>query len=535
MAEEEKFEQSEEVSSEEADLEKADSVKKEKPESVGPEESEKQKEFYLDSLLDLEDEFEAGEIEKRDYRKLKSAYTKRASRAIAGKPAISQRRDIPFYKKGVVLLMAFILILGTAAGIVLGLTSGQRQSGEEITGDVRPSSGSLLEQGQEALALAGNSDDPNKALALFQVAFARFDEALEDSPANTEALKGRIQALQGRSLAELRVETPEIARKTLQSALELDTENITTLRLLINLDVNLHAPRLLTEYAGIELDNYPDSLGEGVPVPTKYSDLGLPNPEVGRALISALIPPPDDQGQRETRGIPLAVLISGLMANEADTLFTDESEIGEAYIQYGFLLVQLFPPGSSNSDKGFESMQKAIDLRPEDADYRRIRAEFYSSILLYPEALTSIDEAIELAPEEVLHLQTKIIILFSSGATEAALMLANEAVDQFPNEEGAFYIRSQLLWGEERFEEALEDVDMAIDLLDMKISDLEGLTQKSDEQAAELNSYLGLQNEVAGFKAQLDAVLAQPTTTTAATPTTQSTPTTEPTATTTGS
>ena len=502
-------------------------------------EEERSKEFYLDSLIDLEEEYEAGDLDEKDYKKLKSSYTKKASRALSridksktdktktDKP----KSDIPFYKKGVVWLLVFLLVLGGAIGTVLALTSGQRSSNEEATGDVRPSTRSLLDQAKTALLSALRSQNPSPAD--FEPAITLFNRVLSDNPAN-------LEALQEKSLAQLAALKPDESRQTLNEALELDPKNIKTLAYLANLEfrqrryitaleyvatiyaqnptdevlqandilrieLNSHFGRLLQKYPDLTLENYPESIGENLTVPTKFSELNLPNANKAAILAFQLLRE-DDMASHA-----VSALIFDLLVQELDDLFTIKAEklnilLGHA-IQFS-ATPSVFPAGTPNNDKGFASIDKAIALDPDNVRIYNLRGEIYERLELYEKAILDFEKAIELDPTEPAYRLQKARVVAVMGDVEGALVLATETIEIFPNYYRAYANRAIFYNELKRFDEALQDSDKAIELLNSAIIGLQRLTQRSSEQDSQLQTLITTRTSVTTFK---DRVVASQT------------------------
>jgi len=165
-----------------------------------------QRNFLLKSLDDLEEEFDAGDLDVADYRSLKADYTKRAADMIrkieaqqAAEAAVATRSwgRVAAWVAGVVIVAGF-------AGFLLAQFSGSRSPGGTITGDIRVSSRELLFEAQQTF---GSGDLPG--------AVEIYDQVLEMQPSNVEALtyKGWLTRLQG---------DPDAAKLLLDDAVATD-------------------------------------------------------------------------------------------------------------------------------------------------------------------------------------------------------------------------------------------------------------------------------------------------------------------------
>ncbi len=149
-----------------------------------------QRDFLLQSLDDLEAEFEAGDLDADDYRNLKADYTKRAAgliRRIEAQESTERSADSTSWKR-VVVWVAMVVVIAGFAGFLLARFSGSRSPGGSITGDIRVSTRELLFEAQQTF---GGGDMPG--------ALDIYDQVLDMQPSNVEALtyKGWLIRLQG--------------------------------------------------------------------------------------------------------------------------------------------------------------------------------------------------------------------------------------------------------------------------------------------------------------------------------------------------
>jgi tetratricopeptide (TPR) repeat protein len=157
---------------------------------------EEQRDFLLRSLADLEREHRAGDVDDHDYATLKDDYTARAARTIraieahqARVAAASPPRSWPRLVGTVAGVVAFAVV----AGLLVAHFSGRREAGDALTGDIRESTRTQLDNARGAIQ-QGRYDD----------AIEIYDDLLADQPDNVEALaykglaqvgKGDMQAL----------------------------------------------------------------------------------------------------------------------------------------------------------------------------------------------------------------------------------------------------------------------------------------------------------------------------------------------------
>ncbi len=569
---------------------------------------EKEKEFYKDSLKDLEEEYEAGDIDETDYKRLKAIYEKRVARANKGVSSPRQaKRAVPWYRLTYVWVIVFVAILGSATGVTVALTSGERSSSGEATGGVRESSQTLIGQAQERIqsAFAQNPPTPTQ----LKDALTLLEAALEDSPANVEALQLKAQA-------EIGLERFDEGRATFKEALALEPENLQTLlslTLLENsqgfykvaieyldmiLDLNLpeatlgenavpqilqnvHFQRLNAEYGQATLASYPESLGEGIVVPTSYADLELPSVDVGLGIVNEVFNQLQQlqqqlqqlqqqlseqqlqQLQQQTQqSLILPTIILDLLVNDLDGLFL-ENEVDEkvgVLTSHATVVIgntQDFPFRSPNNDKGFESLQRAIDLQPENIQLLLQRAELYRTNRAFDEALEDVDKAIELDPENIDARFLKVDTLQIAGRTDEAIAAADQAIADLPNSVDATLLKVAVLQANERWDEALElvtqaiadfpnntqalvnrifiyrelmnfdaaieDVDSLLDIIDREIERISAIEQPSRQEQQELQTLNELKQQLPAFRQDLVArqtAATAPTTTTTTTTTT---------------
>jgi tetratricopeptide (TPR) repeat protein len=152
---------------------------------------EDQRDFLLRSLEDLEREHDAGDVDDHDYASLKDDYTARAARSIRAIEAHHARvaaarppRSWPRTMAAIAGVVAFAVV----AGMLVAHFAGRRQAGDALTGDIRESTRTQLDNARSALQ-QGRYDH----------AIDIYDAVLADQPHNVEAMayKGRAQIANG--------------------------------------------------------------------------------------------------------------------------------------------------------------------------------------------------------------------------------------------------------------------------------------------------------------------------------------------------
>ena len=148
-----------------------------------------EREFWLESLDDLDEELDAGDLEPEDHQALSRSYTRKAAEALRGDEGPSDASDGRGRGK-LIVVVAALVVVGVVAGFFLARAVGSRHSGDTITGNDAVTSVPGLLRNAEESAAAG---DLKEAIAIY-------DQVLERSPSNPTALayKGWFLALEGR-------------------------------------------------------------------------------------------------------------------------------------------------------------------------------------------------------------------------------------------------------------------------------------------------------------------------------------------------
>ena len=154
-----------------------------------------QRKFLLQSLRDLDAELKAGDLDLEDYNSLRSDYIARTAQVIkeleSPEPnkipsSFSSTRENTKATKRVrqtLITLLLILIVATGAGWLVAHQSGQRLSGQSLSGGIEDSTASILSR-----ARATNFVDPQAAIELYS-------QVLGLDPDNVEALTYRAWLL----------------------------------------------------------------------------------------------------------------------------------------------------------------------------------------------------------------------------------------------------------------------------------------------------------------------------------------------------
>jgi len=171
--------------------------------------SEKEKDFLLKSLDDLDSELAKGDLTEKDYAQLSRNYKRRLIKLTKQETHSIKKSKLQNVKK-TWFTVAFLVVLALISGIAIANSSGERTGSETITGSIRKSTVTKL---QEAQQLLSDSDKWDEAISIY-------DEVLQDQPSNAEALTyrawlryrtGEDSDPQIRDWREVRILNPEFA------------------------------------------------------------------------------------------------------------------------------------------------------------------------------------------------------------------------------------------------------------------------------------------------------------------------------------
>lgn len=187
-------------------------------------ELERERDFLLRSLDDLDAEHDAGDLDATDHASLGDDYTRRlaeVARAIDQERAAFATVDTKLDGRQRLITVVGVIILAVLAGVLLARASGFRSPTDSTTGDIRQSSTGLL---SEADTLTREGRWPE--------AIEVYDEVLQIAPGNAEALtyRGWLTARLGEpqpglvDITEAVAVDPEYPDARVFSAILLDDE-----------------------------------------------------------------------------------------------------------------------------------------------------------------------------------------------------------------------------------------------------------------------------------------------------------------------
>lgn len=154
-----------------------------------------QRTFLLQSLRDLEAEFKAGDLDLDDYNSLRSDYVARTAQVLkelespqsnvihSSTSSIRENAKSTKRARQTVITLLLVLTVATGTGWLVAQQSGQRLSGQSLSGGIEDSTASLLSR-----ARATNFVDPQAAIELYS-------QVLGLDPDNVEALTYRAWLL----------------------------------------------------------------------------------------------------------------------------------------------------------------------------------------------------------------------------------------------------------------------------------------------------------------------------------------------------
>ena len=120
--------------------------------------------------------------------------------------------------------------------------------------------------------------------------------------------------------------------------------------------------------------------------------------------------------------------------------------------------------GRGNYQDALSKLDTAVNLLPENVDYRFARGATLHQMKRYEEALKDKEAAVRKEPNNARYLNSRSITLRHMKRYEEALQDVNEAVRLEPNNARYLDSRSITLHEMERYEEALKDLDEAVRL-----------------------------------------------------------------------
>ena len=135
------------------------------------------RDFLLRSLLDLERERAAGDLDESDYRELKARYEAKLNAAASVSDQRPPETSIRHRRGRTVATVVLIAAVGIAAGVGVARWSGSRGAGDQITGRAISST-------QERLADAAELAGKGEVLEALKV----YDAVLAENPEDVAAL-----------------------------------------------------------------------------------------------------------------------------------------------------------------------------------------------------------------------------------------------------------------------------------------------------------------------------------------------------------
>jgi len=327
---------------------------------------EREREFLLASLDDLDDERSAGDLDEHDYQGLSDDYTRRlaeVARSIEQERTAFAEVETKLSGRQRALTVAAVVVVAVLAGILLARASGFRSPTDSVTGDIRQSSAGLL---NEADTLTREGEWPQ--------AIILYNEVLEISPANVEALtyRGWLTARLGDNeaglvdLSEAVAVDPDFPDARVFSAIVLDdlqrfgeaAEQIEAFDKLdppeemlglvegFNLRGNVMAGQIKERFSPgeqIDLDQVTGTLDDAARAGAVLSQLG--DAVLARATFDAVLEQDPDQ--------VIALVGKGQLARDAGVFELDPEIAAESLLAF----------------------DKAVELAPDEPVIRLYRAE----------------------------------------------------------------------------------------------------------------------------------------------------------------
>lgn len=172
--------------------------------------------FLRRSLADLDRERAAGELDEADHASLRADYERRLA---AAEGAVAERRDAvatptPRRRGPLVAGVVVVALAAVGAGIGVAASSGGRQPGQSITGEVPATTAQLIAEATQ-LASEGRYAD----------ALRTFDEVLVINPDNVDALAERGLLLASTALIVDSATLAEQGRISIEKAIRLEPTN----------------------------------------------------------------------------------------------------------------------------------------------------------------------------------------------------------------------------------------------------------------------------------------------------------------------
>jgi len=329
-------------------------------------ELEREREFLLRSLDDLDAEHSAGDLDSDDYAGLSDDYTRRlaeVSRSIDDRRVAFAEVDTSLNNRQRILTVLGVVVIAVLAGLLLARASGFRSPQDSVTGDIRQSSTGLL---AEADTLTRERQWPE--------AIDVYNQVLDVSPGNVEALtyRGWLTARLGDNeaglldIAEAVAVDPTYPDARVFSAIVLDDlqrfdEAAAEIEVIDTLDV---PDEMLGLIAGFELR-------ENV-VAGQIKQTFAPGDQIDLAVVGGTL---EDAARAGAR---LSQLGDAVLAQATFNAVLDEDpEQVIALVGKGQLArdANLFATAPEIAIAALESLDAAVELAPEFPVIRLYRAD----------------------------------------------------------------------------------------------------------------------------------------------------------------
>ncbi|WP_420638504.1 tetratricopeptide repeat protein [Candidatus Poriferisocius sp.] len=347
---------------------------------------EDDREFWLASLDDLDEELAAGDLEPADHQALTQSYTRRAADALrqeGGPPAPPGRG--PGWKR--LAVVAALVAVGALAGVMLGRAVGSRHAGDTITGnDAVTSTAGLLRDAEDSIA----AGDRAEALRIYQ-------QVLDRSPSHPVALayRGWLQALDG----QLGEAADSLADAVAADPAYPDARAFRTIVLYRTGDCSAAAAELAafdaTDPPSLMADLVQQqglrgriplclALEQGAEGPLTLASLGANADDAVAAAVALWEPTAPSEGD------------PGLALRVYEAVLGDHPDHGLALTYSGVLLIQTGPVEQAAVGAG--RINRAVEVAPDDPETWLWRAWLYLGLDRVDQALADLDRLNALNP-----------------------------------------------------------------------------------------------------------------------------------------
>lgn len=118
----------------------------------------------------------------------------------------------------------------------------------------------------------------------------------------------------------------------------------------------------------------------------------------------------------------------------------------------------------TSEEKALADFEEALDLAPDNANYRLMRAVFLRTRKEFEEALVEVEQVLEQTPDDANALILQGEVFRELGKTEEALESFNQATELAPQAPGPFQSRGEIYREQEKFDQAIEQFNKVIEL-----------------------------------------------------------------------